>query len=92
MATEYVTNVIVSHHNTWTLIKHAAGSINKAAAKTDAAIYGTQVKVEVKPVKKTPADHPIMSVLGIILGAVIIFVIFTAYITDNIKGRDILPF
>jgi hypothetical protein len=89
MATEYVTNVVVSPHNTWTLIKHVAGSVNKAAAKTDAIVYGTQVKVEVK---EKPVDHPVLTVLGIILGAVICFVIFIGYITGNVKGRDFIGF
>jgi len=53
MATEYVTNVVVSHHNTWTLIKHVAGTINKTAPikSFDTNSFGWENRT---PLDKTP--------------------------------------
>lgn len=88
---EYVTNTVVEGHNTWTLIKHAAGSINKAAAKTDAVVYGTQVKVEVKP-KPFEDSHPILAVMSMVLMGVLLLAVFIGFLTGNIRGRDMIGF
>jgi hypothetical protein len=87
MTTEYVTNTVVEHHNTWTLIEHVAGSINKAAAKTDATVYGTHTNVVVK---EKPVEHPALEICGMIFAAIFMFIIFIGFMTGNVKGRDII--
>jgi len=92
---EYVTNIVVDKHNTWTLIKHVAGSVNKAAAKTDEKIYGTQVHVQVREqafAEKHPTLSTIGTVMGIILGSAVMIAIFIGFISGNIRGRDFIGF
>lgn len=93
---EYITNIVVdTKHNTWTLIKHTAISINKAAAKTDKVVYGNQVHVEVRE-KTFSEKHPTISGIGAVVGAIfmgcLIFAIFIGLITGNIRGRDCIGF
>jgi len=93
---ETITNVVVdTKHNTWTLMKHVAGSINKAAAKTDKTIYGNQVHIEIR--EKTFAEkHPNWSAVGTVAGGLLIgvlmFIVFIGLITGNIRGRDLISF
>lgn len=93
---ETITNVVVdTKHNTWTLMKHVASSINKAAVKTDKAIYGNQVHIEVR--EKTFAEsHPGWATAGTIVGSIILGIVligvFIGFITGNIRGRDFISF
>jgi hypothetical protein len=87
------TNVVVSPHNAWTLTKHVAGSINKAASNIDAKVYGTKTNITVieKPDPKPPTTgSDILSVIGILLLGVCAMVVFVLYITGHVKGRDII--
>lgn len=87
------TNITVEHHNTWTLTKHVAGSINKAASNIDAKIYGTKTNVVVieEPTPPPPApETPIWDIICVIGGAIIVVGIFIAYITGKVKGRNII--
>lgn len=92
---EYVTNIVIDKHNTWTLIKHVAGSVNKAAAKTDEKVYGTQIHVQVREqtfAEKHPTLSTVGTVTGIILGSALVFVVFIGFISGHIRGRDMIGF
>lgn len=95
MATEYITNIVVDNHNTWTLIKHVAGSVNKVAAKTDEKVYGTQVHVQVRE-KTFSEKHPTLSGIGTVVGSILmgclILAVFIGLLTGNIRGRDCIGF
>jgi hypothetical protein len=55
------------HHNIWTLTKHVAGSINKAAAKVDVKIYGhtvTQTQAILPPSK----PHAMLGISDVFIG------------------------
>lgn len=89
-----VTNIVVDKHNAWTLTKHVANSLNKAAAKVDGAVYGTTTNVQLKTIQEVKPQES--SGFGDILkgiGAVIILVIlFVAFASGAIKGRDLISF
>jgi len=50
-----------TNHNAWTLTKHVAVSINKAAGKLDVHIYGdksvTNTNIIVPPIDIPPTNH-----------------------------------
>lgn len=88
-----VTNVVVEKHNAWTLTKHAANSINNAAGKLDAKLYGTKTNIIVKPdpiiqEQKSSAYDAVMAIVGIILFVVIL----GAWALGAFRGRDIIGF
>ncbi len=88
---EYQTNVIVSPHNVWSLTKHAAGSLNKAAAKLDAKVYGTATNTIIvqKPTPPPPKPHhPVLEILGAIGMTLLLFAVFIGLLTGKIRMRD----
>lgn len=103
MTNEVTNEAIVSppiqiQNNTWTLLKHAAGSVNKAAAKVDAKVYGPIVKQGTVQLPPQPAPEPPKSdinaftVIGIIVVALLAVGVFIAWCGGHIKGRDFIGF
>lgn len=97
--TNEVTNVAPSieiQNNAWTLMKHAAKSVNHAAGKVDAKVYGPIVKqgtVQLPPQQQPPApksDFNAFTVIGIIVVALALIGLFIAWCGGHIKGRDII--
>lgn len=89
--TIYRTNIVVDKHNTWTLMKHVAGSVNKAASKVDAKVYGTKTNIVITPVKNIPQKDNSMATdicMGVI-GFILIVGIFVAIVFGNYKFSDI---
>ena len=84
------TNVVVSPHNAWTLTKHVAGSINKAASNIDAKVYGTKTNITVIDKPEPTKSSDVFSMIGIILFCVLAVGVFVLYITGHVKGRDII--
>jgi len=87
-------------NNTWTLLKHAAGTVNKAAAKVDAKVYGPIVKqgtIQLPPQPSVPPrqEHAsFFTVVGYVvvglIGCAIVVGIFIGYCSGHVKGRDII--
>lgn len=93
---EYITNTVVEKHNTWTLIKHVAGTVNKDAAKIDEHVYGTKVTQQVQTVQVVPSkpvdNHPVRDgFFNVIMGLVFIFVVI-GFIIGKIGWRDFTGF
>jgi hypothetical protein len=89
---EYQTNIVVDHHNVWTLSKHVAGSLNKFAARTDANVYGTKTNIMVVPIQPVK-DNSIgwkdyfFGVGCFMLVVIFIYAFFTAYNKGDVKGK-----
>lgn len=93
-----MTNEVEIKNNIWTLTKHLSGSINKAAAKVDAKVYGPIVKqgtVQLPPQRPAPVakeDTGVFTIIGIIVVAILVVVVFIGFFSGHIKGRDIIGF
>lgn len=87
----YVTNVVVEKHGLWSLTKHAAKSVNDHAGKLDKVVYGTKTNVVVTKTPDPPTKlETAVSVMGGICLASVVILVFYAYVTGEIKGRDII--
>jgi hypothetical protein len=93
---------IVIQNNTWTLLKHAAGTVNKAAGKVDAKVYGPIVKqgtVQLPPQRPQPIpqEHAsFFTIVGyVVVGIFVVACAFGAFILwckGDLKGRDLIGF
>ena len=74
-------------HNIWTLTKHVAGSVNKAAAHIDKAIYNP----DPKPLSWFEL-HPVLgAIVGILGGIVLIVGIFAFLAASENKDGNVRP-
>lgn len=78
-------------NNTWTLIKHVGGSVNKGAAKIDRVVYGPVTNKPVAIISVPPKEtHPVRDVFIGIGIFILIIVVFVGYVSGHVKGRDII--
>lgn len=87
---------IKTNNNAWTLLKHAAQSVNKAAGKIDQKIYGPVIKVE--PPKPAPKPTNFFEVCGFVVVAAVCIVGFFLWLSkwegraqrvgEKIWGKD----
>ena len=85
---EYQTNTIVEHHSAWTLSKHLAQSVNKAAANVDAKVYGTHTSQVVVPVQEP------MPLKDFFIGAgcfVLVCIMLVALFSGQMKWWQMFP-
>lgn len=67
-------------HNIWTLGKHLAGSVNKAAGHLDKVIYN--------PAPKPPSWFDLHPILGALAGvAALVFIAICLIASTNEKGQ-----
>lgn len=84
-----------TNHNTWTLIKHVAGSINKTAGKVDKVIYGppeapktaTNVAPKItQPIIIKPEKHMSVGDVFVGIGLVVMIVIVIVWIWKRLRN------
>lgn len=84
-----------TNHNAWTLTKHLAGTINRAAGKVDETVYGngnTNITVQIPPNPPIVHNPTAPSFGGAVLG-ILGFAILIAFVfvwmgkVENFKNR-----
>lgn len=93
-----MTNEVTNQNNAWTLLKHTAQSVNHAAGKVDAKVYGPIVKQGTVQLPPQPKASPVKSdlnfftIIGIIVVTLAFIGVAIAFCTGHLKGRDIIGF
>lgn len=92
-----MTNEIPAANNTWTLMKHVAGSVNKGASKIDQGIYGkiekhsntTVIIQQARPIPEQK-DTNIFTVIGMFVVGMFLVFVLVAWLADKIETKDLL--
>ncbi len=92
-----MTNDIPAANNTWTLMKHFAGSLNKGASKIDQKVYGkieqhSNQTVIIQQVRPAPVheDTNVFEVIGAIVVGLLFIGVLIAFVAGKISTRDVL--